>query len=398
MNRIPHLVFSLIFAGIAHAAPSNDHFANRISGSAYSITYTITDINTATTEGGERLTSGSYPKSVWYQWTAPDDGLLRVDSTNTQYWHQLDIFYGDSLPNLKLIAQDGGTTSSAGVLEIPVSKDSVYVIRFRGESGNLAGMNGYLTVSLRTDTQFNGIPLSRPSTINNDLFANRIVLFGNLINVIGYSTEATREGGEPDGSDSRTLWYQWTAPGNGYLSASILHGDWTRLHFWTGSQIHQLTSRGYFGNRKGSSGSTNVSAGTTYMISVGGDGEAKAFSLAFSPSTLPPPSTVSDRYNPVAAITGTSPRSGARLPRSKKITIKGRAVDDLWLSRWEYSVNGRGGWNYGGSLSGTSRSFGKTVRGLTSGRNVIYLRAVDHKGKYSRTVYRYLSLKGKKRR
>lgn len=117
--------------------------------------------------------------------------------------------------------------------------------------------------------------LARPA---NDNFADAIEIPGEwtpTIGVEGWNACATKEPGEPD-HGSHTLWWRWTPSVSGGMVAietSGSHFD-TILAVYTGSSVESLDLVAY--NDDTYSGQSLVrfypSAGTTYHISVGGDG------------------------------------------------------------------------------------------------------------------------------
>lgn len=97
-----------------------------------------------------------------------------------------------------------------------------------------------------------------------------------------------------------------------------------------------------------------------------------------------------DRKPPVISIT--APKTTGTYPRSKKITIKGTAKDNVGLDRWQYKLNG-GGWKEGGALVGKSRPWSKRIGKAKVGRNTVQVRAYDWKGLVSKTAKRNVTLK-----
>jgi hypothetical protein len=282
-------IFTLTTLGFA-APPPNDNFANRQVVTGLVNILTINNMDQATTESGEPNTLSGYPYSVWYEWTAPDDGKVQFDGANSQFTHAIDVYFGGTLNTLKYIGgnQPGGTTYAKYVL--PVTKGSTYVIRYRSYSGypyTDAGEVGYLGINLRTDTQYNGIPLQRTSTVNNDLFANRVKIVKPSATMIGYNAFASNESGEPNSSTGPySVWWEYTFPANG--RAVIQRGtesDANILCVFTGSQIGSLT----LGLRDTSRRQIVVTgtAGDTIQISMGSgfNTGSAIFGLSFTQST-----------------------------------------------------------------------------------------------------------------
>lgn len=291
MKSILALGLSLLLAATSLAAPpANDSFANRQVVTGLVNILNINNIIEATTEGGEPMTDTDVPYSLWYEWTAPDDGKVQLDSINTPYGMVIDVFFGNTLNTLQFITNDFDFPS---IVTLPVTKGSAYIIRCRGQRWNNslgtkvahAGDVGHLGINLRTDTQYNGVPLQRPSTVNNDLFVNRVKLSGSSVTVIGYNAFATNENGEPNSSTgTKTLWWEWTAPADGTFSLQrSAESNANVLCIFTGSQIGSLTLVGRTTSTAAGRGS--ILAGETIQISMGGNSPGTAiFGLNFTPN------------------------------------------------------------------------------------------------------------------
>jgi hypothetical protein len=102
---------------------------------------------------------------------------------------------------------------------------------FRARQGEhywfaLMGLPGTALPPGRTPAEF--IFRLRPAP-TNDLFASRLTLAGTNITVAGDTSWAATEPEEPTGSTGvrivNTLWYTWTAPGNGTLRMNGVTGQ-----------------------------------------------------------------------------------------------------------------------------------------------------------------------------
>lgn len=91
------------------------------------------------------------------------------------------------------------------------------------------------------DTANSGIHI-RPY---NDDFADRGILVGTNFNIDYTVTEATVERGEPTMNSnmlSGDIWYQWTAPADGYVFVPHIYGNMEEgLHIFTGSTLSTLS-------------------------------------------------------------------------------------------------------------------------------------------------------------
>ena len=180
--------------------PLNDDFAAAavIEGVEGSLPL---DLLLATPEPGEPLFTpgqGRPAGSVWYEWTAPEDGPVRFNippraESRDARNDRLSIFRGDRIPALERVAD--GLWGALFFAE----KGQSYRIRVsnfaRGAALNLRWSQG-----------------PRPA---NDDFTQATVLEGTDGVVEGNSQGATLEIGEWFGSAAATTWYRWTAPSDG---------------------------------------------------------------------------------------------------------------------------------------------------------------------------------------
>ncbi len=319
--------------------PFNDDFAQRFTIPA--IPATIVAANDgATTEPSEQLPGGATGRTLWWTWTAINDGTVTVnvarfnppsststplvvtESTSSLQSSDLitiynpfgpsgptvgplvSIYTNSVLTNLSLCASNSGffpsividsfngSSSASGEgqwyilpsFSFPVVAGQTYQISLDGVNGSYgaASMNFYFT------------PASTPPA--NDNFANRIALTGSLPSANGTSVLATREPGEPlHGADTnaRTVWYSWTAPASGdaQLSEADSFGffGWSSsliIAVYVGSQLNELTPVVLGGGGV----SFYAQVGTTYQIAiVGPEGLGTGFVMGFSEAPPPPP-------------------------------------------------------------------------------------------------------------
>jgi hypothetical protein len=128
--------------------------------------------------------------------------------------------------------------------------------------------------------------LPAPPAPGNDMFANAFMLAGTNVVTNGYVRSSTVESGEPNhASDDagHSVWYTWTAQGNGTVTVDISGSDFpAALGVYTGTSVNALTlvtnnchqvsdgEGGYYCNGVNGSVTFNAAAGTTYDIAVGG--------------------------------------------------------------------------------------------------------------------------------
>ena len=198
--------------GSAHAAaPLGDSFAAPVTLTGADVTVT-NDTADATRETGEQWGAGT--GSVWYEWTAADDGPVALDTEGSTFNTLLIVATGDTLGALTALAYNDdaepGTTTSRTVFQaVAGTKYRILV------DGSTSDAKGELTLSLRVGTP--------PA---NDNFANATVLPSERVaQAAGDTLGATAEAGEPlhypYGQPRTSVWYSWTAPASGALTIRV---------------------------------------------------------------------------------------------------------------------------------------------------------------------------------
>jgi N-acetylneuraminic acid mutarotase len=218
--------------------PSNDDFADAIVISTTSGSLVGTNTR-STTEVGEPAGENS----VWYRWVpaSTGDAQLRIGMD----WLKITVYTGAAIDALTQIAVSSGTPSSVHWTAVA---GTTYQIR--------------LTKNTRTADFTLAWSLIVPPP--NDAFASAILLTGANGTVTGTNVNATDQSasGEPAGENS--VWYRWTAPGNGTAHFNI-GMDWLTIDVYTGTAINALTR---VATSSGSPSTVNWTAveGTTYRI------------------------------------------------------------------------------------------------------------------------------------
>jgi hypothetical protein len=116
----------------------------------------------------------------------------------------------------------------------------------------------------------------------NDHFANAAVLEGSTATATVNTTRATKEHNEPNhgGNDGgRSVWYRWTAPGEGSVSLTTLGSDFdTLLGVYTGGHVGDLTLVASNDDDPGGGSHSAVNfaarADVTYHVAIDGYGGA----------------------------------------------------------------------------------------------------------------------------
>ena len=292
------------FTGVV--APANDPFASAtaISGATGTTAFNSGGATRETGEPTHGASSGA--ASVWFRWTAPASGSLRVTTAGSSYDTLLAAYTGSALGSLtQLAANDdanGGTTSS---ITFNVTAGTTY--RFAADGwGGQAGA-GTLNWTLTEQTP--------PA---NDAFANATALTGESGTGSGNTTLASRETGEPshgDASATASVWYRWTAPSDGQLTVSTQGSGFdTLLGVYSGSAVNGLTTLAQnddadVGGVVWSQVQVAVTAGTTYAIAVDGWGGRRGgvslmWNVAATRTPAPTPSPTPSPSQPSAPGSG----------------------------------------------------------------------------------------------
>ena len=95
------------------APPANDNFASRqvLSGAAVNVTGTNVE---ATMEGGENDLGGLYGATVWYRWSAPASGWVRVETTGSAIDTVVRVTTGTTLGSLLLVGYNDDDPDGVG--------------------------------------------------------------------------------------------------------------------------------------------------------------------------------------------------------------------------------------------------------------------------------------------
>ena len=311
---------------------ANDPFAGaqEISGAGGTVSGTTVG---ATREAGEPAHGGQGASaSIWYRWTAPSTGTLRVTTQGSSFDTLLGAYAGASLATLsQLDANDdnggGGLWSS---VSIPVAAGSTYYLA-------IDGYGGWKGATVLNWTLSGSTPA--PPSVPNDMFSAAQEITGATGSVTGSTIGAKREADEPNHgatSGRASIWYRWTAPETGTLQVNTQGSAFdTLLAGYSGSALSSLTQLGADDDSGGnltSAISIPVTAGTTYHLAVDGwGGYSGATRLSWSlgaaaptppesPTPTPPPSGTPGAVSRAAASWGLDRVDQAALPLDGRIS------------------------------------------------------------------------------
>jgi hypothetical protein len=256
-------------------ASPNDNFTSRtqITDTRWSGIYNNI---VATIETGEPLHASPGGRSLWWTWTAPDNGVLRLSTAGSTFDTLLGVYTGSTIGALTRVAtdDDGGPDYSSSIAT-PVVRGTAYQIAVDGFNG----ANGRLTLALSF--------LAAGARPGNDNFGSRTVLNGNPpISLTTTTSGATKEAGEPNHAGSiggASVWWSWTAPRDGTLTVSTEGSDFdTVLAVYTGSSLSGLSLVGADDDSGGDAASrlsVAVRTGVAYHIVVDGYNRATGNAL-----------------------------------------------------------------------------------------------------------------------
>ena len=226
------------------APPANDHFADAamLDGTRGHVDV---DLLGATFEPGEPTMQGygTFPTgSLWYQWTAPNQGAVRFGPSK----EGVDVWQGEHIAALTRVA-----ANTLGSVSFFAEEGRTYRVRVGCRA------LGYCWTA-RTLRWSQG---PRPA---NDDFADAVELLDAEGEVAGDNSGATLEPGERVGGLAATVWYRWTAPEDGAWWFQMDEGD-PRVVVFTGGHVMALRLVSGFA---GESASIPAQAGVEYRIAV----------------------------------------------------------------------------------------------------------------------------------
>ena len=277
------------------SAPANDNFLNRAVLSGFSDQANGSNVS-ATKELAEPNHDGNGGgHSVWWTWTAPASGTVQITTDGSDFETTLAVYSGTGLPTLTSVAADAFSGATRSLVTFPATAGSSYQIAVDGYDGAIGDI--HLSLALQ---------LPPPAPANDD-FGNAIPLSGALVQTNGSNVGATKESGEPahaGNSGGGSVWWRWTAPASGYLTADTVGSDFdTLLAIYTGNAVTNLTvMAGNNHDPLGGSGSRVAliaTQGETYWIAVDGNNlgyGAAAGNIILNLSLGPLPSAVTNDF------------------------------------------------------------------------------------------------------
>ncbi|MCY4059808.1 MAG: S8 family serine peptidase [Gammaproteobacteria bacterium] len=202
------VVFAEEAEDVEFAAPANDDFVKAVDleGPVEG------DLLMATTESGEPAFEDGTERpaaSVWYRWTAKDDGAVHFSLAPTEAFSyppypdrelyqafetRVDVYQGNNIAGAQPVA------SAPWGASFLAERGSDYLVRVAGRAR---------VVPFKLSFRQGGAP-------ENDAFDAAVVLEGGEGQVEGTNAGATLEAGERFGPLAATVWYEWTVPDDGW--------------------------------------------------------------------------------------------------------------------------------------------------------------------------------------
>lgn len=263
------------FAG----APANDDFADAHdldSGSTASASGTNFD---ATGEPGEPNHDGiPAMASVWYRWTAPNDGAVKINTCRSNFDTVLAVYTGPAIDALRRIKSNNDWCGLQARVRFNATEGTTYLIAVDGHFG----AEGSIMLDLQ--------PAAPPP---NDDFANAHHLGDGLTgSASGTNVDATFEPTERNHHGvpaTASVWYRWTAPAAGAFEIDTCGSRFdTVLAAYTGSTLGTLRRVASNDDSCGRRSRVvlDATAGTSYAIVVDGYyGEQGSIALRLAPSS-----------------------------------------------------------------------------------------------------------------
>lgn len=261
---------ALVFVQSSLTAPPNDDFVDSseitgVSGSVFGSNFG------ATGEIGEPNHAGvsdpgTGPKSVWWYWTAPSNGVVVFDTFGSDFDTTLAVYSGVAVNNLDEIASNDQFNSNQSLVEFPVTAGTTYRIAVAGYYSSA----GYVYLN----HVFTPENAQAPA---NDHLANRIILSPYWTTTYGTNVFATGESGEPDHAFASTpiqsVWWEWTPAESGVATIDTFGSSFdTTLAVYTGTDFGNLQTIRSNDQYNGDQSRVQFPAvaGTTYLIAVDG--------------------------------------------------------------------------------------------------------------------------------
>jgi hypothetical protein len=220
---------------------TNDMFAARATLVGTNINFAATNGGASTEPGEPPLAPGGSGRTLWWSWTAPDNGNVYLWAEGVHGAVMVETFTGDSLDTLQPIPGGGGYK-----MYFVAASNETYQIRFDA--------TGMVTTPIN---------LTFVQSPTNDYFTNAAVIEGTDISVSGTVGGSSAETNDP-AAGWNTVWYSWTAPQSGDFTIAVTGGP--SVSAYTGTNISSLAPAG--SNNWSDSLVLNAQSNQTYYLEV----------------------------------------------------------------------------------------------------------------------------------
>jgi hypothetical protein len=304
------------------ASLPQDAFAGRVTFAGQTNTVTGHNVG-ATTEAGEPVHAGvNNGASLWWSWTAPQSGLVRLDtagSTNAAgavLDTVLAVYAGTALNSLTPVAANND--EAPGLLSSKVFFRAAAGATYQFAVAGARDTNGTAAVG--------DITLNLAQAPNNDFFTNALLFPVAVTKVFDNNTATTTEPGEPayvGNPGGKSVWWFWVAPSNGtYVLDTVGSQADTLLAVYTGSTVGTLAIVGADDNRNAGGASLvkfSAVGGTTYHFAVDGYAGTNGVSEGAIVLNLNPSLVLNDDFAERVTLSGqTNQVTASNLTASKE--------------------------------------------------------------------------------
>ncbi|HEX8745528.1 MAG TPA: proline-rich domain-containing protein [Thermoleophilaceae bacterium] len=234
-------------------APANDDFAAAEPISGQPLVVLGSNVASTREPGEPSNTYAASGKSIWYAWTAAENGRVALDLTGSEFVSAVGVYEGSALGALTRIAS-GYNGDTANRVEFPARRGQTYRISVDGAYGAA----GALRMSL---TQAEAPP--------NDDLERAHELDGRAAVAAGTTFAATTEPSEPSSYyyGTASVWYRWKAPASGTVTV-------TGQELTFSPSMTAYAGATYAGMRSVATGSRSLRfyahAGASYSVRVAG--------------------------------------------------------------------------------------------------------------------------------
>lgn len=237
--------------------PVNDSFSRRLPLVGTNVVAAGNNLG-ATSEPGEPDVDESGSKSLWWTWTAPEDGGVSMSSAGSTFQAQTRVYSGAAVSSMRFVASGYGNSSPT---LFNVRGGQTYFVKVGSSDGDYGDFR---------------IRLNWSPPPGNDAFAMASSVQGDEPQFSGRNLGASIENGEPShGSESyrgrgSTVWWKWTAPADGDYWLENAGGAYDVVaSLYSGNSLASLLREAVVdGYARGDSALLEVKAGRTYFVAA----------------------------------------------------------------------------------------------------------------------------------